>query len=81
MYAHSGGDADVELLFKPTIQGVDSVQMFGERAHLRLQDSDESDERHLADRLRAAGVEPTSVRAVKPSLEDVFVARLGELTS
>jgi ABC-2 type transport system ATP-binding protein len=61
--------------------GVDSVQMFGERAHLRLQDSDESDERHLADRLRAAGVEPTSVRAVKPSLEDVFVARLGELPS
>jgi ABC-2 type transport system ATP-binding protein len=61
--------------------GVDSVQMFGERAHLRLQDGDQSDDHHLAERLRAAGVEPTSVRAVKPSLEDVFVARLGELSS
>jgi ABC-2 type transport system ATP-binding protein len=62
----------------PTIPGVDSVQMFGERAHVRMAFGDESSAARLSDALRAAGLETATVRPVTASLEDIFVARLGE---
>jgi ABC-2 type transport system ATP-binding protein len=63
------------------VPGVDSVQMFGERAHVRMKAGDESDASRLSDALRAAGVETATVRPVTASLEDIFVARLGEAQS
>jgi ABC-2 type transport system ATP-binding protein len=62
----------------PTIPGVDSVQMFGERAHVRMASGDENGAARLSDALRAAGLEAATVRPVTASLEDIFVARLGE---
>ena len=60
---------------------VADVQVFGERAHVRLRNTPanaaELVERHLKD----AGVDVTSVRQVPASLEDVFVTRLGETAS
>jgi ABC-2 type transport system ATP-binding protein len=57
---------------------VADVQMFGERAHVRLKgtppDASQRVERHL----RGAGIDVTSVRQVPASLEDVFVSRLGD---
>jgi hypothetical protein len=38
----------------------------------------DGDVARLEDALRADGVETTSVRPLMPSLEDVFVAKLGE---
>ena len=58
------------------LPGVDSVQMFGERAHVRMK-PDAEDGSRLLEHLRSAGVEPTAVRPVQASLEDIFVARLG----
>jgi len=60
------------------LAGVESVQMFGERAHVRMKGDADSDVVRLEAALRAAGVDTTSVRPLMPSLEDVFVARLGE---
>jgi ABC-2 type transport system ATP-binding protein len=60
--------------------GVDSVQMFGERAHVRMKPGAEDGSR-LSEHLRAAGLETTAVRPVQASLEDIFVARLGESQS
>jgi ABC-2 type transport system ATP-binding protein len=60
---------------------VASVQTFGERAHVRLADPAADAEELLARKLRGAGVEVTAVRQVPPSLEDVFVTRLGETQS
>jgi ABC-2 type transport system ATP-binding protein len=62
----------------PTLAGVESVEMFGERAHVRTKTDAGIDASRLQDALRADGVETTSVRPLTPSLEDVFVARLGE---
>jgi len=55
---------------------VASVELFGERAHVRV----DGDDPHAALRLRDAlrSVDVDSVRRVVPSLEDVFIARLGE---
>jgi ABC-2 type transport system ATP-binding protein len=60
---------------------VTSVQLFGERAHVSLAASEPAAEQLLAARLRAAGVEVTSIRPVAPSLEDVFITRLAEVQS
>jgi ABC-2 type transport system ATP-binding protein len=60
---------------------VEAVQMFGERAHVRLRQGADADAQRFAERMRAVAVEVTSVRSVQPSLEDVFVARLGEAES
>jgi ABC-2 type transport system ATP-binding protein len=62
------------------LSGVESVQMFGERAHVRMKAGNE-DPAGLSEGLRAAGLEATSVRPVQASLEDIFVARLGEAQS
>jgi ABC-2 type transport system ATP-binding protein len=64
-----------------SLPDVASVQTFGERAHVRLADPAADAEELLARKLRGAGVEVTAVRQVPPSLEDVFVTRLGETQS
>ncbi|MGC4085083.1 MAG: ABC transporter ATP-binding protein [Vicinamibacterales bacterium] len=58
---------------------VAQVQTFGERAHVRLAQPGDDAAGRLAAELRQAGVDVTTVRQVSPSLEDVFVTRLGEL--
>ena len=62
-----------------TFPDVANVQTFGERAHVRLVAPVADAAEQLAAELRQAGVPVTSVRQVPPSLEDVFVTRLGEL--
>jgi ABC-2 type transport system ATP-binding protein len=61
-----------------TIPGVESVQPFGERAHVRMKTDADIQAEQLAETLRRAGIETASVRPLTPSLEDVFVAKLGE---
>jgi ABC-2 type transport system ATP-binding protein len=58
--------------------GVDDAQVFGERVHVRLHDTaDEAVERFIA-ALQGTPLARATVRPVPPSLEDVFIARLGE---
>ena len=61
------------------VPGVSDVQMFGERAHVRL-DTPTRDDEAAADALSSpftqAGLRVTSVRPIATSLEDVFIARL-----
>ena len=59
------------------LPGVVDVQLFGERAHVRLEpESPLTDPDRLLAALRQASVEPESVRRVPTSLEDVFIARV-----
>jgi ABC-2 type transport system ATP-binding protein len=60
------------------VPGVTDVQMFGERAHVRMDRAEAGADDLLASRLRAAGLEVGSVRPIATSLEDVFIARLHE---
>jgi ABC-2 type transport system ATP-binding protein len=62
------------------IPGIHDVQMFGERAHVRLDREDGAAVAALTTRLTDAGVLVTSVRPIATSLEDVFIARLHEAT-
>jgi ABC-2 type transport system ATP-binding protein len=69
----------VELLQK--LADVSDVQAFGERLHVTLDGLDASvadaTVRRLREDLVAAGVEVETVRPMTPSLEDVFIARMG----
>jgi ABC-2 type transport system ATP-binding protein len=57
--------------------GVVDVQLFGERAHVRLAaDAPLSDPRQLASALQSAGIAVEGVRRVPASLEDVFIERV-----
>ena len=59
------------------LSGVADVQLFGERAHVRLEPhSPMRDPERLEAALRSAGVAAESVRRVPASLEDVFIARV-----
>jgi len=60
---------------------VSDVQMFGERAHVRLRTDDRDGSTRLEAALRAAGLSVESIRPIQTSLEDVFIARLEEATS
>ena len=60
------------------IPGVSEVQMFGERAHVRLDRVDVNAHDVLVSHLEGAGLAVASVRPISMSLEDVFIARLGE---
>jgi ABC-2 type transport system ATP-binding protein len=61
--------------------GVLGVQMFGERAHVRFDPAVITDPADLSGKLGAQGVHVDNIRSIPPSLEDVFIARLGEGTS
>jgi len=56
--------------------GVTDIQMFGERAHVRVARADARAGDELRARLQSAGAGVVSVRAIPASLEDVFIARL-----
>ncbi|MEO8681926.1 MAG: ABC transporter ATP-binding protein, partial [Vicinamibacterales bacterium] len=57
--------------------GLEGAQVFGDRLHVWLAEADEaSAEASFAEAARTAGVLPTGVRPIIPSLEDVFIAKL-----
>jgi ABC-2 type transport system ATP-binding protein len=59
---------------------VSDVQMFGERAHVRMAQANGDGAAHIDAALRAAGLTVESIRPIQTSLEDVFIARLEEAT-
>jgi ABC-2 type transport system ATP-binding protein len=60
---------------------VRDVHVFGERAHIRCEPETGTDAAAFVERaLTEAGFAPRSVRAVVPSLEDVFIARIAGST-
>jgi ABC-2 type transport system ATP-binding protein len=61
--------------------GIVDVQMFGERAHVRLEHSVGDAAEWLATRLARDGLAVEGVRPIPMSLEDVFIARLSEARS
>jgi ABC-2 type transport system ATP-binding protein len=62
--------------------GVVDVQLFGERAHVRLEPGAElSDPERMTLALQRAGISVEGVRRVPPSLEDVFIARVAKETT
>jgi ABC-2 type transport system ATP-binding protein len=64
------------------LPGVTDVQLFGERAHVRLEPGAElSDPERLAAALQRASVTAEGVRRVPASLEDVFIARVAKETA
>jgi ABC-2 type transport system ATP-binding protein len=63
------------------LPGVADVQMFGERAHVRLAAADPAASTRLAEGLKSAGLDVGGVRPIQTSLEDVFIARLDEAAS
>jgi ABC-2 type transport system ATP-binding protein len=54
------------------------VQTFGERAHVRIEEPSTLSVDDIHAHLHRAGVDATTVRRVGASLEDVFVARIGD---
>jgi ABC-2 type transport system ATP-binding protein len=79
----------IELMAHPKRRAVEvlsgqggalDVQAFGERLHVTLADADasqaESIRRRLSETLAEAGVVVEAARAITPSLEDVFIARM-----
>jgi len=63
------------------LPGVLGGQMFGERAHVRFDPAVIRDPADLSAKLGSHGVHVDAIRSIPPSLEDVFIARLGEATS
>ena len=73
------GDRDRANQVLEKLPGVVDVQLFGERAHVRIDPASPlRDPDRLAAALKQAGIEPESVRRVPTSLEDVFIARVTE---
>jgi ABC-2 type transport system ATP-binding protein len=63
------------------IPGVRDVQMFGERAHVRMDRAAASSRERLTSEVAAAGLHVIAVREIATTLEDVFIARLHEVAS
>jgi ABC-2 type transport system ATP-binding protein len=64
------------------LPGIVDVQLFGERAHVRLAaDAPLSDPAELQSSLKSKGIAVESVRRVPASLEDVFIARVAKETA
>jgi ABC-2 type transport system ATP-binding protein len=58
------------------------THLFGDRLHLRIETSEASGARAELDAtLHAAGLSPSDIRSIEPSLEDVFIAKLEGLSS
>jgi ABC-2 type transport system ATP-binding protein len=55
------------------LTGVDDVQVFGDRAHVRLSGGSGDAVERVAAGLKQAGIAEATVRAVPASLEDVFI--------
>jgi len=83
-----GAGRVVELIAQPRRRAVEllqerpevaDVQAFGERLHVTVTGAEpaESVAARLSEALRAAGVTVEAARAVRASLEDVFIARMG----
>jgi ABC-2 type transport system ATP-binding protein len=71
------GDQQAAMRVARSLRGVDDVQTFGERIHVRVgADADPQFARALGAALEAQQVQVRSLRDVPPSLEDVFIARL-----
>ena len=81
--------AVVEVLARPRRQAAEllagrpeiaDVQAFGERLHITVRglapSAGEEASAHVAALLKGAGLEVEAVRAMRPSLEDVFIARM-----
>jgi ABC-2 type transport system ATP-binding protein len=64
------------LEFLPTVRGVREVTLYGTLLHVLVDDS--VSEEQVSRALREHGFNVTSVRQIKPSLEDVFVSRIRE---
>jgi len=75
---HSSAAADIVR----ALPGVVDVQVFGERLHVTLAASDSKGaplrESDFASALRETSLSGVTVRAVPPSLEDVFIARVAQ---
>ncbi len=56
-----------------------SAQVFGDRLHVWIDHDVDAALRALTAATTAAGLTPTSLRPIVPSLEDVFIARLSEV--
>jgi ABC-2 type transport system ATP-binding protein len=61
-----------------TLPGIADVQMFGERAHVRLSSGPADPAQWLERQLAGARISVESIRPIGASLEDVFIGRLGE---
>jgi ABC-2 type transport system ATP-binding protein len=59
-----------------SLPGVRDAQVFGERIHVTLEDDSPQREAQFRAALRETRLADASVRAMQPSLEDVFIARL-----
>lgn len=76
------GDRDRATSVLERMPDVTDVQLFGERAHVRLASGVPlSDPQHLSSALTAVGIDVESVRRVPASLEDVFIDRVAKETA
>jgi ABC-2 type transport system ATP-binding protein len=71
------GDAAAADIIRK-LPGVSDAQVFGERLHVALEDTSDAAISRFSSALRATPVGDVPVRAVPPSLEDVFIAQIGE---
>jgi ABC-2 type transport system ATP-binding protein len=69
----SAEDARPPIEALSRLPGVDDVQLFGDRAHVRLSSDKGEAVGRVAAGLKDAGITGATVRAVPPSLEDVFI--------
>jgi ABC-2 type transport system ATP-binding protein len=69
------GSSSIESVLA-RVPGVMDVQMFGERAHVRVNQAGSAARARIEEALRAAGIGSASIREVPTSLEDVFIAML-----
>ena len=67
----AGSRPPVEAL--AAMAGVDDVQVFGDRAHVRIARADPAASGRIVAGLSAAGMPDATARTVQPSLEDVFI--------
>ena len=71
--ADSGRDAPRAVEALKDVPGILEVTMFGRAVHAMVEDQT-AGEREIPERLMAAGHAVESIKAIEPSLEDVFVA-------